>query len=219
MVCVLVLCWWGASLEAAPSPEKVLKKVEAFYGRLKALSGNFTQEVYWRRGLSVEASGGSFWFQKPDHLRWEYRYPEKILIVCDGKRVYFYAEVDRQVSIFPVKRAFSRPVLKFLSGSGKLEEDFEILSGELGPNGDYFLELRPREQTQISRLKLRVKVSTGEVREVWYWDLLGNLTHLLLEDLRKNPRLPPKLFTFTPPPGTEIISPTQPGPSRPQPAP
>ncbi|QJA06292.1 outer membrane lipoprotein carrier protein LolA [Thermosulfurimonas marina] len=211
MVCVLVLCWWVASLEAAPTPQEVLKKVEAFYRGITSVSGSFSQEVYWRKGLTVEASSGRFWFEKPRRLRWEYLSPERLLLVSDGKRVYFYVEADRQVTILSPDKAFSRPVLKLLSGTGDLAQEFEILSGVPEGPEDYLLELKPRHEEQISRLRIRVHLPQGEIREVWYWDPLGNLTHLSLENLCVNPKIKPKLFVFVPPPEVEILDQTQGG--------
>ena len=212
MVYVLVLCLWVANLKAEPlSPETVLNRVENFYRRVTSLSGSFSQEVYWRKGYEVEASGGKFWFCKPNLLRWEYRYPEKLLIVSDGKKVYFYSGEDQQVLILSPKKAFSRIVLGLLSGKAELARRFEILFGSPEENGFYFLELRPREDESISRIKLKVRAESGEIREIWYWDPLGNVTHLALEDLKINPKIDKQKFVFEIPKGVEIVEETQGG--------
>ncbi len=211
-VCVLVLCLWIASLEAESlSPETVLNRVENFYRQVISLSGTFSQEVYWRRGYEVEASGGKFWFCKPDLLRWEYRYPERLLIVSDGKKVYFYSEEDREVLVFPPEKAFSRLVLGLLSGRIEFSRRFKLLSGFPGEEGFYFLELKPRKEESVSRIKLKVRSRNGEIREIWYWDPLGNLTHLALEKIKINPKIDKQKFSFQIPEGVEIIEETQGG--------
>ncbi len=206
MVYVLALFFWAVSLKAEPIlPEVVLHRVEDFYLRTQTLSGAFTQEVYWRKKLEVETSGGRFWFSKPDLLRWEYDYPEKLVIVSDGKRVYYYSQPDAQVFVFDPRKAFSRLVLALLSGKARLSQNFRLLSGAPAERGFYFLELKPRGDQSVSRVKLKVELSTGEIREIWSWDPLGNLTHLVLKDLRINPRIDPQRFVFRIPRGVEVI--------------
>jgi len=205
--CVLVLCLWAVSLKAEISPETALAKVEAFYRGLDSFYAEFSQEVYWRRGYEVQASGGRFWFRKPNLLRWEYRYPERMLIVSDGRRVYFYSEEDRQVVILSPEKAFSKLVLSFMTSSRDLSRDFVLLSGSTGPDKKfYFLELKPREEdSQVSKIRLKILPSTGEIREIWYWDFLGNLTHLTFENLRFNLKIEENKFSFIPPKDAEIL--------------
>jgi len=211
-VFVLALCWWTASLRAGTlSPETVLARVEAFYREIRTLSGSFSQEVYWRKGYRVEVSGGKFWFKKTNLLRWEYRYPERILIVSDGRRVYYYSEEDRQVLILSPEKAFSRVMLAVISGKARLSQEFELVSGTPGENGFYFLELKPQNDSSVSRLKLKVRVSTGEIKELWFWDPLGNLTHMTLENLRINPKIDKTRFAFRIPKGVEVIDETRRG--------
>lgn len=208
MVCVLVLCWWAvSSLAEEPPPETVLTRVEAFYQELKSFYAEFNQEVYWRRGYEVQASGGRIWFKRPNRLRWEYRYPERMLIVSDGQKVYFYSEEDRQVIILSLEKAFSRMVIGLMTGRHRLKRDFVLLSGKPETNGEgYFLELKPREEKgQVSRIRLKVLPKTGEIKEIWYWDFLGNLTHLTFEKVQFNLKIEDKKFSFTPPKDAEII--------------
>lgn len=68
------------------------------------------------------------------------------------------------------------------------------------------MELKPREEKgQISRIRLKVLPKTGEIKEIWYWDFLGNLTHLTFEKVQFNLKIEDKKFSFTPPKDAEII--------------
>ncbi len=203
-VCALVLCWWAGNLRAE-SPEEILNRVETFYRKLESLEASFLQEVYWRQGQRVQASGGRIWFCKPDRLRWEYRYPERLLIVSDGQKVYFYLEEDRQVLVYPVEKAFTSFIWQFFAGKLQLSRYFEVLSLKKEDH-TYLLELLPREkQGQVSRVKIRIKWPSGEIQEIWSWDFLGNLTHLTFKNTRLNLKMEENLFTFKPPEGVEIL--------------
>ncbi len=224
----LALCLWVTGLEAqvlkgdplppnpdseskpvakGPSlkPQEVWLRVEGFYQKIESFYLEFSQEVYWRRGYEVEASGGKIWFKKPHFLRWEYRYPEKLLILSDGQKVYFYSPEDQQVTIFSLKRAFSKTLLRLLSGQTRLQEEFQLIDGRPARKG-YLLELKPRsDQDLVSKVRLLVVPESGKILEIWYWDTLGNLTHILFEKSEFNLKIEKSKFTFRPPDAVEIV--------------
>ena len=206
MVYALVVFFWVVSLRAEPiSPGMVLYRVEQFYRQIESLSGSFSQEVYWRKKLQVDTSGGKFWFRKPYLLRWEYQYPEKLLIVCDGKKVYYYAEADHQVLIFKPEKVFSKLLLGLLTGKIDPLASFRLLSGTQEGADFYFLELEPQKNIFFSRVKLKVHIPNGEIKEIWSWDVLGNITHVILEDLKINSQIKAQKFIFKIPRGVEVI--------------
>lgn len=210
MVFVLVLCWVALSVKgalAASNPEEVASLIQAYYEGTRTFAGDFEQEVHWRRGAEVRLSKGRVYFKKPGLMRWEYTWPEKLLIVVDRLNVYLYSPRDKQVMVFPTGKALSPKVtLGFMTGKGNLLRDFKIISSEKLPSGKVALTVVPREENpQVARLTLVADPKTGAISEIWFWDHLGNLTKIRFLNLRRNVRLEDRLFRFTPPEGVEIV--------------
>ncbi len=212
MVCILVLCWFVLisninNVIARENPSTIVQKIQAVYEDTKNFVADFEQQVYWRRGQEVRLSKGRVWFQKPGLMRWEYVWPEPMLIVSDGKDLYIYSQQDQQVMIFPLDKALSaKLILGFMNGRGDLLRDFIILDYKDSKRDRIVLDLKPRiENSQVEQLRLVVYKGTYLIDEIWFWDCLGNLTKILFSDLKRNIRLEDKLFHFVPPKDVEII--------------
>ncbi len=209
MVFALALFWCVLSVKAlwALNAQEIAARIQQYYEDTRSFAGEFEQEVHWRRGAEVRLSKGKVYFQRPGLMRWEYSWPEKLLIVVDQLNVYVYSPEEKQVMIFPTGRALSPKVtLGFMTGKGNLLKDFVIVSCEKLPSGLVALSLTPRETNpQVARLTLVADPRTGEIKEIWFWDQLGNLTKIRFLNLKRNVTLSPELFRFVPPQGTEII--------------
>ncbi|NPB10052.1 MAG: outer membrane lipoprotein carrier protein LolA [Thermodesulfobacteria bacterium] len=210
MVYVLVLCWCVLTISLRPSQadqaREIAERVQAYYEATKSFVADFEQEVHWHRGQEVRLSRGKVWFKKPGLMRWEYVWPEPLLVVCDGQKIYVYSEIDRQVMIFPSGKALSPKVtLGFMSGKGNLLRDFDIRGMER-LDSLVALDVAPKTQNpQVEKLRLLVDPKTGAIKEIWFWDYLGNLTKIRFRNLQRNVDLPPELFVFHPPKDVEII--------------
>lgn len=209
-VFVLVLFWCVLNVKgawAALDPQEIAAHIQAYYEGTQSFAGDFEQEVHWRRGAEVRLSKGRVYFKKPGLMRWEYTWPEKLLIVVDRLNVYLYSPQDKQVMIFPTGKALSPKVtLGFMTGKGNLLRDFRIISCERLPSGKVALTVIPREETpQVAKLTLVADPKTGAISEIWFWDHLGNLTKIRFFNLRRNVKLENDLFHFTPPKGVEIV--------------
>ncbi len=209
MVFALALFWCVLSVKVvwALNAQEIAARIQQYYEDTRSFAGEFEQEVHWRRGAEVRLSKGKVYFQRPGLMRWEYSWPEKLLIVVDQLNVYVYSPEEKQVMIFPTGRALSPKVtLGFMTGKGNLLKDFVIVSCEKLPSGLVALTLTPRETNpQVARLTLVADPRTGEIKEIWFWDQLGNLTKIRFLNLKRNITLSPELFRFVPPQGTEII--------------
>ncbi len=206
---VLVLFWCLLSVRPtlALDAREVAARIQSFYEKTQSFAGEFEQEVHWRRGAEVRLSKGKVYFKKPGLMRWEYIWPEKLLIVVDRLNVYVYSPQDKQVMIFPTGKALSPKVtLGFMTGKGNLLKDFRFLSCEKRPSGEVVLTVVPKvESPQVAKLALVAEPETGAIKEIWFWDQLGNLTKIRFFKVKRNLQLDPSLFRFTPPKGVEIV--------------
>ena len=64
--------------------------------------------------------------------------------------------------------------------------------------------LTPRDAQSDFR-ELRVGITDGELRRMVLVDRLGQTTRLDFERIERNPRLDPQGFSFTPPPGVDVV--------------
>lgn len=196
--------------------EKLAARVQAHYEAVRDLRADFRQSTE-RVGMGSVGAGaldasGEVTIAKPGRMRWRYEKPEPSEVVSDGSGVWIYDPVAGEAQHFALGREFlSSAALEFLLGDGKLLEAFRVSAEGCGDAAPV-LELLPREPTSYERVDLHVDSQTGEVRETTVFDLLGNRTHLRLQEVRLNQDPDPALFDFTPPPGTRVLEmPAQPG--------
>jgi len=177
--------------------------LEAFLSGMRTLEADFVQETAGG-GEARERSEGRLYLARPGRFRWEYRAPFRQLVVGDGERVWVYDPELAQVTVRPVSEALGATPAALLSGAVALEERFRV--EEAGrAEGLRWLLLRPREGGGSFRA-LRLGVDeAGVPRRLELLDALDRRTVLRLERVRLDPALPGGLFTFRPPPGTDVV--------------
>ncbi|MEA3362577.1 MAG: outer membrane lipoprotein carrier protein LolA, partial [Thermodesulfobacteriota bacterium] len=87
-------------------------------------------------------------------FRWEYRKPSVQEIISDGQIMWVYIPENRQViesDISQLNAQQGQNPVTFLSGLGNLSRDFVInwSAEKTDQAGDYFLQLKPRENSQF----------------------------------------------------------------------
>ncbi|OAG27312.1 hypothetical protein TH606_07515 [Thermodesulfatator autotrophicus] len=210
MVCVLVLFFCvliSKPLIAASSAEDIAKRVQAYYQATQSFTGEFEQEVYFKRGNQVKISKGRVFYKKPALMRWEYQWPEELLIIIDGKGIYVYSPKDKQVMVFSLEHAFpSKATLDFLTGQGNLFKDFNFGPLEQLSQKEVALSLFPKDKNaQVQKIRLIVYSETGAIKEIWFWDALENLTKIKFFNIKRNVDIKSSIFSFKPPENVEII--------------
>ncbi len=193
----------------APDLDQVISKVQETYEGIQDLSARFQQVSVIKGSPGKEESSGVVLLKKPGMMRWEYKSPESRLIVCDGKTLYIYSPADHQVIIQEASQAFTSTAFNLLGGMGKLREDFSIRWGKSaakGSDGGLLLEMKPvQSQAQVAQILLEVNPQTFLVERIVLQDMLSNTTTLSVKKVKINTGLAESLFTFLPPPGTEVI--------------
>lgn len=183
---------------------EVAKGIQGRYEKINDLKANFVQKVRYRTIGREQKDTGVVKFKKPDKMKWEYSSGE--LVVCDGKKIWFYMPDESKVMTADLKTAFSTDTpLNFLSGMGKLTEDFNI--GMKSSEKDVVcLKLDPK--VPIENLKELVICADKKeflVRTSTVVDNLGNETHIEFIDIEVNKKIGDKEFEFKIPEGVEVI--------------
>lgn len=207
---VALLLAAGLLLPAAapPAATDVVGRIEARYRALSTLQGRYLQTATLQVAGQTERAAGKFFLKRPAMMRWEQESPEPRLLVTDGTTLWTYSPLDRQAITQPVGPALqASPSLHFLTGMATLGATFTVASVLEDPAGDaLFVSLSPKTpDPAVRRLILRVHRRTALVDRLTVVDAYENTTVLEFSALRENPRLPDSLFSFKPPPGTDVI--------------
>ncbi len=201
---MLAACWqlfFSAALAASP--------LEEYFAGLQTLQGEFRQ-----RSLSFADQPpmrGVFQLQRPDRFRWQYRSPYEQTIITDGQRLWLYDADLAQVSIKPMSAAMktSGPAA-LLTSRRPLADLFSITALATPADDRDWYELVPTEKADEPREfeKLQIALSAQGLAVMVIFDMLGNATEITFSHLRRNLPIASDLFTFVPPPGSDVIDET-----------
>jgi outer membrane lipoprotein carrier protein len=146
----------SSAAHAVPVPE-VVRRVQERLDATKDFTATVDQElVVASAGKTLHATG-TVAFKRPGRMRWSLTDGAPQVIVADGTTLWFYQPDEHQVLKAPFQAAFrSSTPISFLTGVGRLAEDFDVT---LDGNGDGVLSLalRPRRgEGEVGRLRLTV---------------------------------------------------------------
>lgn len=177
-------------------------KLQQQLSDIKTLQANFTQQVISKNN-KTQSSAGQVSLVRPGKFRWVYSKPYPQEIVSDGKQVWLYDVDLAQVTIKPVGKALDASPAAVLAGNNKLDASFS--TAEL-PNKDglYWVELTPK-QKESSFARIRIGFNENTLSRMELDDQFGQTTHIQFTQVIRNKAIEDKVFTFTPPAGTDII--------------
>jgi chaperone LolA len=180
-----------------------LEKFRTFVRETQSAHTEFEQKVYDSGKRLVQASSGTFAFQRPGRFRWQIRVPYEQLIVGDGTRVWIHDADLNQVTVRSMGKALGSTPAALLAGDKDVERAFE-LSNVGAVAGLEWLEARPRDRDAgFERIRLGMGREGVEAMELY--DHFGQTTLLQFSRLVRNPRLTPGDFRFTPPKGADVL--------------
>ncbi|MEE9274164.1 MAG: outer membrane lipoprotein carrier protein LolA [bacterium] len=213
--------------DGPPGAEAIAERLQRKYERAGSLVADFEQENTLISLGRTTRSKGRFSLHKPGRIRFEYREPERQILVSDGKRLWIYTPRLRQVILADLERAAASPTpLLFLAGKGNLSESFRIKVEEPGVGRrkggawrrgqPHRLSLTPRRpDPRFQRLWLEVDPESFLILGVEFTDALGNRTRLRFTNIREGVEIPPERFTFKVPEDAEVVRvPASPGGGR-----
>lgn len=194
-----------ACVAAAPGGDAQAgrQRIERFLEGLGGLEAQFEQVLTDRAGQVVDESSGSLAIKRPDRFRWDYREPYEQVIVADGERVWLYDRDLEQVTVRKLDETLSATPAMLLSGASALEDNFTVTRTDR--EGDVaWVHMEPRRDDTDFKW-VRLGFDGERLRFMELGDKLGQTTRLEFTQLERNPPLDPARFTFTPPPGADVI--------------
>jgi outer membrane lipoprotein carrier protein len=208
-----------AAAQEQPDAATVAAWVQAFYDQTTTMSARFVQRYVNRVYQRTDVSRGRVRFEKPGKMRFDYDEPNGKVLVSDGQRLTVYEPPDPgqqrgQYYQQPIEDAQLPAALSFLTGTGRLDEDFtfRLLDAEaLGYGEGQVLELRSRRPTpHYSRILLYVDDDPqrrGVVHRVLIIDQSQNRNRFDFLEQRFNRSIPDSVFRYRPPRGARRIQP------------
>jgi outer membrane lipoprotein carrier protein len=201
-VALLAMFLPGIAGADASSDTRATERLEAALKGLSSLRAGFHQTVTDARGAQTESAEGTVALARPGKFRWDYRVPAQ-LIVSDGTTVWLYDVDLSQVTIRPAADSLSGTPALLFSGQTDLGAEFKIADGGEA-DGLAWSRLTPKNAESDFR-ELSVGIAGGELRRMVLVDRLGQTMRIEFDRIERNPRLDASIFSFTPPPGVDVV--------------
>jgi len=201
-VALLAVFLPGIAGADASSDTRATERLEAALKGLSSLRAGFHQTVTDARGAQTESAEGTVSLARPGKFRWDYRVPAQ-LIVSDGTTVWLYDVDLSQVTIRPAADSLSGTPALLFSGQSDLGAAFKIADGG-ETDGLAWSRLTPKNAESDFR-ELSVGIAGGELRRMLLVDRLGQTMRIEFDRIERNPRLDASIFSFTPPPGVDVV--------------
>jgi len=197
-----------SSPDARPPASDVAAALQRKYDSIKDFTATFRQ-TYEGGVLRPKASeGGTVYVKKPGKMRWDYTGAEKKLFVSDGQTMYLYFPNDKQVmkNAVPTQDEATSAVL-FLMGKGNIVRDFTVRWAEGVSDTTYRLRLDPKtRQAEYDWLEITADRETLRIVGLTAADAQGGRSSFTFSNFKENLGLADKIFQFTVPRGTEVIT-------------
>ena len=178
-------------------------EVEKYLAGLASWSADFTQTIDDGHGKVLRSAAGKLYLQRPGKFRWDYTEPSEQLVLADGKQIWFYDKDLAQANVRNADSTLASTPASLLSGGGSVSSQFDIKG--LPPSGGLeWFQLAPKHADTDFQL-VRIGFEKGELASMFLADKLGQVTQLTFTHPSRNAKFPTDLFSFTPPPGVDVI--------------
>jgi outer membrane lipoprotein carrier protein len=194
--------------QITPPAADVAAALQRKYDAIKDFSASFSQTYEGGVLKRKTTESGTVYIKKPGKMRWDYTSPQKKLFVSDGQTMFMYFPSDKQVMRNPVpEQDEATSAMLFLMGKGDVTRDFTVRYGEGGSDETYALRLDPhKRQAEYDWLAVTVDRKTLQIRALAAGDSQGGQSTFTFTNFKENGGLADKMFQFTIPRGTEVIS-------------
>ena len=197
---------------ATPDPiDEVIARLQRTYENTKDFKAGFIQATTIRSIQKIDIEEGVVFFKNPKNMLWNYSKPKAKKMVINSRKVWLYLPQEKVVYTQEADYIFkSRTLIKFLSGLGKLKDDFTINYAEhqaLDKQSNYLLILTPLEKTpSLNPFEITVDKNSYLILQISFEDNMGNSTTLKFSNISTNTGLSEKMFQFKPPEGVSIFN-------------
>jgi len=197
-VVLLLSVSWGRAVLATPASD-----VEKLLDGVTTWSADFTQTIDDGHGKVVRSAAGKLYLQKPGKFRWDYSQPSQQLILADGKQIWLYDKDLQQANVRDMDVSLASTPAVLLSGGATVSSQFDVTALPKSNGLDWYQLVPKHPDTDFQMV--RIGFNKGELASMFLADKLNQVTQLTFTNAQRNVKLIPDLFTFTPPPGVDVI--------------
>ncbi|MDR2861502.1 MAG: outer membrane lipoprotein carrier protein LolA [Syntrophobacterales bacterium] len=199
----------SSSVSHALTLEEILTRIENQFLRSADFQADFVQETEIKSMGQTEREQGRLYCKKPLKMLWDYQKPAAKKLVIEEEKSWLYLPEENIVYTQATEHLLgSSSAVRLLLGLGKITDDFKVqlMPASKGDDkNDVLLMLTPKDpQLGIKNAWLRVTGKSGQVKQVWFEDVYGNVTRLSLSRIKFNQNLKNELFKFVPPKNVEV---------------
>jgi outer membrane lipoprotein carrier protein len=214
-ICIAMMVFCGyfvCPLSAAELPpiDDVVSRLQQTYEQTIDFKADFIQESTIKSIKRTDVEEGAVFFKNPRNMLWNYTKPKAKKLVINSRKVWLYLPQEKVAYTQDADYIFqSKVLIKFLTGLGKLKDDFTIeyaKSNALDKNENYRLVLTPLEKSaSYNTLQITVDKNIFYILQVNFDDTFGNSTNLRFSNIAINTGLASQIFQFQPPAGVSIF--------------
>jgi outer membrane lipoprotein carrier protein len=180
-----------------------VQDVDKYLTGLASWSADFTQTIDDGHGKVLRSAAGKLYLQRPGKFRWDYTLPSEQLVLADGKQIWFYDKDLGQANVRDMDATLASTPASLLSEGGSVGTQFEVKALPASGGMDWFQLLPKRADTDFQLI--RIGFAKGELASMFLADKLGQITQLTFTHPSRNAKFTTDLFSFTPPPGVDVI--------------
>lgn len=217
LVAVIAAILWMGILPAVsfadelPPIDETVGRLQQMYEQTRDFQAGFVQETTVKSIRKTDVEEGMVYFKNPRQMFWDYKKPKAKKLIINAQKAWLYLPQDKTAYTQESDKIFkSEALIKFLSGLGKLKDDFIIQYASpdaLDKNGNYLLRLYPREKgASYQYLQMTIQNRDFQILQVSFDDVMGNATVLKFISIKMNVGLSGKMFQFVPPPGVSVFN-------------
>ena len=199
-----------SSAAEIPPIDDVVSRLQQTYEKTIDFKADFIQETTIKSIKKTDVEEGVVFFKNPRNMLWNYTKPKAKKMVINSRKAWLYLPQEKVAYTQDSNYIFqSKVLIKFLTGLGKLKDDFTIEYAKinaLDKNGNYRLVLTPLEKSaSYNTLQITVDKNIFYILQVNFDDTFGNSTTLRFSNISINTGLAPNIFQFKPPAGVSIF--------------
>lgn len=190
--------------------DQVAEQIQNYYASVQDYKASFVQTVNHKMFAGrLDRSYGVLTYKKGGLMRWEYNRPDKKLFIYDGTILWIYEPEVPQIFKASADADRLRKALAFLTGEGKIKEDYKIKKANEKKYGfaqkGYVLILKPKQKSSpFKHVELYVSKTDFRVIRSVVVDHDGNRNRLDFSSPKTNSNIKDSFFKFEPPKGVPI---------------
>jgi outer membrane lipoprotein carrier protein len=196
---LVALCFSLDVAQATPASD-----VEKLLDGVSSWSADFTQTIDDGHGKVVRSAAGKIYLQKPGRFRWDYSQPSEQTIVADGKQIWLYDKDLQQANVRDMDVSLSSTPAVLLSGGATVSSQFDVTALPKKDGLDWYQLVPKHPETDFQLVRIGFDKG-GDLVSMFLADKVNQVTQLTFSNSKRNIKLIPDLFVFTPPPGVDVI--------------